>query len=96
MDYSLLTNLSSLLTLSEILLDNVGVVAVAGLLACGLIVIGAAMGIGNLASKATEAIARQPEAGGRIFTCMIISAAFIEGFTLFALIICLLSVIKVS
>ena len=57
---------------------------------CGLIVIGAAKGIGNIAGNAVESIARQPEAGGRIFTSMIISAALIEGFTFFAIIVCLL------
>jgi len=56
----------------------------------GLIVIGAAKGIGMIAGNAVEAIARQPEAGGRIFTSMIISAALIEGFTFFALVISLL------
>lgn len=64
-----------------------------GLLACGLIVIGAATGIGNVAGHATEAIARQPEAGGRIFTTMIIAAALIEGVTLFSLIICLMAIL---
>ena len=34
-----------------------------------------------------ESIARQPEAGGRIFTAMLLSAALIEGFTFFALLI---------
>jgi F-type H+-transporting ATPase subunit c len=37
-----------------------------------------------------DAIARQPEAGGRIFTSMIISAALIEGATLFAIVVALL------
>ncbi len=66
---------------------------IGGVIGCGLIVIGAARGIGGLAGRATEAIARQPEMGGRIFTTMIIAAALIEGVTLFALIICLLAVI---
>jgi len=52
----------------------------------GLIVIGAARGIGNIGSSAVESIARQPEAGGRIFTSMLLSAALIEGFTLFAVV----------
>ena len=65
-----------------------------GVLGAGLIVMGAARGIGQLAGSAVEAIARQPEAGGRIFTTMIIAAALIEGVTLFALIICLLAVLK--
>jgi F-type H+-transporting ATPase subunit c len=59
----------------------------------GLVVIGAARGVGNIGAHATDAIARQPEAGGRIFTTMIISAALIEGFTLFAVVICLLAVL---
>ncbi|MCK4999974.1 MAG: ATP synthase F0 subunit C [Anaerohalosphaera sp.] len=65
-----------------------------GLIGCGLIVMGAARGIGDIAGKATEAIARQPETGARIFTTMIIAAALIEGVTLFALIICMLAVLK--
>jgi len=58
-------------------------------LGAGLIVLGAAKGIGHLAGQAMEGIARQPEAGGRIGTNMIIAAALIEGFTFFALVICL-------
>ena len=59
----------------------------------GLIVTGGAKGIGNIAGNAVEAIARQPEAGGRIFTSMIIAAALIEGFTFFALVVALLAVL---
>jgi F-type H+-transporting ATPase subunit c len=55
----------------------------------GLVTIGGARGIGHLAGQAMEGIARQPEAGGRIGTNMIIAAALIEGFTFFALVICL-------
>ncbi|MBI4568245.1 MAG: ATP synthase F0 subunit C [Planctomycetes bacterium] len=61
----------------------------------GLVVIGAGKGIGNIAGNAVEAIARQPEAGGRIQTAMIIAAALIEGFTFFALIVCLLMALPV-
>ena len=52
----------------------------------GLIVIGAAYGIGKLATGAVESIARQPEAAGNIRTTAIILAALIEGFTFFAII----------
>ncbi len=51
----------------------------------GLVVIGAAMGIGKLASSAYESMARQPEVAGNIQTAMIIAAALIEGFTFYAL-----------
>ena len=56
----------------------------------GLAIIGAGRGIGQIGGSAVEAIARQPEAGGRIFTTMIISAALIEGATLFAVVVALL------
>lgn len=59
-------------------------------LAAGVATIGAAMGIGNIGRGALESIARQPEAAGNIQTSMIISAAFIEGVSFFALVVCLL------
>ena len=75
-------------TNSAWLSDRAGIAIGAGV-GAGLIVIGAAKGIGHLAGQAMEGIARQPEAGGRIGTNMIIAAALIEGFTFFALVICL-------
>jgi F-type H+-transporting ATPase subunit c len=56
--------------------------------AVGLVVIGAAYGIGRLASAAYEGMSRQPEVAGSIQTAMIIAAALIEGFTFYALFIC--------
>ena len=56
----------------------------------GLAIVGAGRGIGQIGGQAADAIARQPEAGGRIFTTMIISAALVEGATLFAVVVCLL------
>ena len=70
------------------LLPDKGTIALGAGIGAGLIVIGAAKGIGHLAGQAMEGIARQPEAGGRIGTNMIIAAALIEGFTFFALLIC--------
>lgn len=88
-----LIGFSSILAGTDIVLNDHAFGMLGGVIGAGLIVMGAANGIGNLAGKATEAIARQPEMGGRIFTTMIIAAALIEGVTLFALIICLLAVI---
>ncbi len=45
----------------------------------GLIVIGVGVGIGRIGGQAMEAIARQPEAYGKIQTAMLIAAALIEG-----------------
>jgi F-type H+-transporting ATPase subunit c len=55
----------------------------------GLVTIGAAYGISKLASAAVESMARQPEVAGTIQVAMIIAAALIEGFTFFALFICM-------
>ncbi len=59
----------------------------------GLVIVGAALGIGNLAKAAVDSMARQPEIAGNIQTAMIIAAALIEGVTFFALIIILLQVL---
>lgn len=71
-----------------VLLGENGLLSVGAGFGAGLTTLGAAKGIGHLAGNAVESIARQPEAGGRIFTSMIIAAALIEGFTFFALVIC--------
>ncbi|WP_309607949.1 ATP synthase F0 subunit C [Flavobacterium sp.] len=49
------------------------------LVGAGLIVIGAGLGIGRIGGSAMDAIARQPEASGKIQTAMLIAAALIEG-----------------
>lgn len=56
----------------------------------GLALVGGGVGIGLIGGGAVSAVARQPEAGGQIFQTMIISAALIEGATLFAVVIALL------
>ena len=57
----------------------------------GLVILGAAYGIGKIGSSAVESMARQPEVAGSIQTAMIIAAALIEGVTFFALIVCLIN-----
>jgi len=57
-------------------------------LGAGLAVIGAGLGIGKIGSSAMDGIARQPEAAGDIRMNMILSAAFIEGAALFAILVC--------
>jgi len=59
-------------------------------LGAGVAAIGAGMGIGRIASSATESIARQPEAAADVRGVTIITAAFIEGVALFAVVVCLL------
>ena len=60
-----------------------------GAIGAGLVAIGGGYGIGRLAGSALEGMSRQPEVAGSIQTAMIIAAALIEGFTFFALYICM-------
>jgi len=64
-------------------------ISFSGAFGAGLTAIGAAYGIGRLAAAAVESMARQPEVAGTIQISMIIAAALIEGFTFFALVICM-------
>ena len=54
----------------------------------GIATIGAGLGIGKIGGSAVDAIARQPEASGKIFSQMILTAAFVEGCALFAIAAC--------
>lgn len=48
-----------------------------------------ALAIGMLASKAMEAIGRNPEASGNILTNMILALAFAEAIAIYALVVAL-------
>jgi F-type H+-transporting ATPase subunit c len=74
---------------SQVLIESKGLALAGASIGAGLATLGSGMGIGRIGGQAVEAIARQPEAGGRIATNMIIAAALIEGFTFFALVICM-------
>ncbi len=58
----------------------------------GLVIMGGAAGIGRIGGAAVESMARQPEVAGSINTAMLITAAMIEGATLFAVVVCLLAI----
>ena len=65
-----------------------------GAIGAGLVVIGGGYGIGRIGGSAVESMARQPEAAGSISTAMIITAAMIEGATLFGVLGCFLAIQK--
>ena len=69
---------------------DVGMIALGSGLGAGLAIVGGAGGIGKLAAAAMEGMARQPDAANDIKGGMIITAAFIEGVTLFAVVVCLM------
>ena len=64
-----------------------------GAVGAGLAVVGGGIGIGLVGKGAVEGIARQPEAAGPIGTNMILAAALIEGATLFAVVVGLLTMV---
>lgn len=69
---------------------------IGGGIGAGLAVVGGGVGIGLIGGHAMDALARQPEATGRIVTNMLIVAALIEGFTFFGIVICMLLTHKVG
>jgi F-type H+-transporting ATPase subunit c len=70
-------------------LSSESLVAAATILAFGLIVLGVALGSavgdGIVASKAVEAIARQPEARPNIFTFLFLGVGVLEAFPIIGL-----------
>jgi len=60
----------------------------------GLVVLGAGLGIGQIAGAAMTGISRQPEASNKIQTAMIIGAALIEGVAFFCAVLCLMALGK--
>ena len=69
-----------------------------GLLAIGagiaaLVGLGAGLGIGLATSKAVEAVARQPEADGKIRKLLIIGCALAEATAIYGFVIGLLAII---
>lgn len=77
-----------------LLFQDKGAAYLAAGIGAGLVLIGGGAGIGRIGGSAVEAMARQPEASGSINGVALITAAMVEGATLFAVVICLMAVIK--
>ncbi len=59
-------------------------------LAMGLGAIGPGIGIGILASKAMEAVGRNPEAANKVQSLMILAIVFAEAIAIYALVVALI------
>ena len=68
--------------------DVMKLLAAGGTIAIGGV--GPAIGIGMIASKAMEAIGRNPEAAGKIQTQLILAVAFTEAIAIYALVVALI------
>jgi F-type H+-transporting ATPase subunit c len=71
-------------------MDTEAVKSLAMAIAIGFGALGPGLGIGILASKAMEAIGRNPEAEGKVRTAMILGSAFAEAIAIYALVIALI------
>ena len=63
-------------------------IAIAIGFAIGVAALGTGLAMGNAISAALQGTARNPEAGGKIMTTMIIGLALIESLCIYALLIC--------
>ena len=88
------TELLALLPLAGVAAETVsqtgarGYLGLALAIGLGLAAFGGALGQGRAVAGATEAVSRQPEAGGRIQGMMIIGLALIETLVIYMLLIC--------
>ncbi len=70
-------------------------IAIACGLAIGIAAFGTGLGMGNAINGAMHGVSRNPEAGGRIFTMLVLGLALIESLCIYALVICLLMIFKI-
>ena len=75
---------------------NSGLIAIAAALAIAISTIAPAIGQGLTASKAMEAIARQPEAAGTIRSTLILALGLMEALTIYGLLIAFMLVSKIG
>lgn len=72
--------------------SSAGLVAIGAGLAIGLAVLGGTLGQGKAASSALEGIARNPAAGDKLFTPLILSLALIESLVILAFLVAFIKI----
>ena len=70
-------------------------IAIACGFAIGIAAFGTGLGMGNAINGAMQGVSRNPEAGGRIFTMLILGLALIESLCIYALVVCFLMVFNI-
>jgi len=78
--------------MNTIMLEAGEIAKAGGAIGAGIAALAAGVGIGQIGKGAVESIARQPEAAGDIRANMILTAAFVEGVALFAVIAGILAI----
>jgi F-type H+-transporting ATPase subunit c len=72
--------------------SNAGLVAIGAAIAIGLAVFGGTSAQGKAASAALEGIARNPAAGDKLFTPLILSLALIESLVILAFLVAFIKI----
>ena len=75
-------------------LSTQAIYALSAALVLGLAAVAGSFGQANAAAKAVEGVARNPEASGKIQSLCLLSLAFIESLSIYALVIALLLINK--
>jgi F-type H+-transporting ATPase subunit c len=78
--------------MNTIMLVGGDIAKAGGAIGAGVAALGAGVGIGQIGKGAVESVARQPEAVSDIRSNMILTAAFVEGVALFAVIAGILAI----
>ena len=76
------------------ILQTAALAQIGGAISAAIVALAAAFGISKLANSTMEASARQPEIAGGLRTTAIIIGALVEGVCLFAVLVCLLAVLR--
>ena len=77
-------------------LSTSAIYALSAALVLGLAAVAGSFGQANAAARAVEGVARNPEASGKIQSLCLLSLAFIESLSIYALVIALLLINKYS
>ena len=73
-----------------------GIAIGAASLGAGLAAIGGGYAISRIGARCIDSMARQPEAAGAMFGPMVVTAAMVEGGMFFAMVVCLLVVLRMT
>ena len=72
---------------------GVGISKLGAAIGAGIAVLGAGIGIGKATAAATDAIARQPEAEGKITKALLLGCALAEGTAIFGMVVAILIIL---
>ncbi len=73
-----------------------GIAMLGACIGAGIAAVGGGWAVSRIGMNCIESMARQPEAAGTMFGPMVVSAAMVEGGMLFALVVCIVAVLRAA